>query len=76
MNERLKKLADAAKELSPEERVELVEGVLESLDATDPRLDARWAEEANDRLTAYRRGEIADTDFAEVVAKRRNPKDT
>ncbi|MCW2305767.1 addiction module protein [Rhodobium gokarnense] len=75
MNERLKKLVDAAKELSPEERVELVEGVLESLDATDPRLDALWAEESNDRLTAYRRGEIAYADFDAVVAKHRRPSD-
>jgi hypothetical protein len=43
---------------------------LYSLDKTDPEIDALWAQEAEDRLAAYDRGEIealnADAVLAEV----------
>jgi putative addiction module component (TIGR02574 family) len=56
MNERGKILTDVAAKLPPDERPELVESILQSLDAaTDSRLDQLWANEAKDRLTAYRR---------------------
>ncbi len=32
-------------------------------------LDELWAQEAEDRLTAYRRGEIPASSLAEVLAK-------
>lgn len=44
--------------LPDHERAALAEGLLASLDATDPRRDALWASEAEDRLAAYGRGEI------------------
>lgn len=45
----------------PEEvRVALAEQLLESLDSADQReIDARWAKEAEDRIDAYDRGEVA-----------------
>jgi len=55
--------------LPPIERAELVEGILQSLDATDPNLDQLWAEAAKDRLAAYRRGELEALDFDETLAK-------
>lgn len=60
--------AQAAK-LPPEERMEVVERILDSLDQPDAALDALWAKEADDRLTAYRRGEIKAIALSEVVAK-------
>jgi putative addiction module component (TIGR02574 family) len=55
--------------LPADERAELVEHLLASLDAADrERLDALWAAEAEDRLDAYERGEIQAVS-AEAVAK-------
>ena len=69
MNERIKKLTEQASLLPPIERAELVEGILQSLDTADPNLDQLWAEEAKDRLAAYRRGELEALDFDETLAK-------
>ena len=71
MNERIKRLTDEAIGLSPDERAELVEGILQSLDPTDARLDRLWADEAKDRLAAYRRGEIESCDLDAVLAGHR-----
>ena len=51
-------LSAQAAQLAPEERIQLVERILNSLDQPDAALDALWANEASDRLAAYRRGEI------------------
>jgi len=59
-----------ARALPPEERIALVEDVLDSLDRADPGIDQLWAREAADRA-AYRRGEIAAKDLSDVVAKYR-----
>jgi putative addiction module component (TIGR02574 family) len=69
MNERIRELTEQASLLPPTERAELVEGILQSLDATDPNLDWLWAEEAKDRLDAYRRGELDALDFDETLAR-------
>ena len=69
MNERIKKLTEQASLLPPIERAELVEGILESLDATDPNLDELWADEAKNRLAAYRRGGLEALDFDETLGK-------
>ena len=37
-----------------------------TLDKPDPEISAAWADEAKDRLTAYRRGELAAVDESEV----------
>ena len=49
-------LSAQAAQLAPEERIQLVERILNSLDQPDAALDALWANDANDRLAAYRRG--------------------
>ena len=48
-----KTLLDAAMKLKPEERLSLVEGLIQSLDEPDKRLDEIWAEESERRLKAY-----------------------
>lgn len=56
-------------QLPPEERMQVVERIFDSLDEPDASLDALWAKEADNRLTAYRRGEIRATTLSEVIAK-------
>ena len=68
MNERVKRLAEQANKLSPAERGDLIEDILQGLDAADPRLEGLWTEEAEDRLAAYLRGEGRFDDFDTGVA--------
>ena len=53
-----KELIELAVVLKPEERFLVVEGTLESLDAPDKTIDAIWADEAERRLHAYRKGKL------------------
>lgn len=62
-------LSAQAVKLPPEERMEVVERILDSLDEPDAALDALWAKEADDRLSAYRRGEVKAVALSEVIAK-------
>ena len=71
MTDAAKILSEQARGLSPDERLELVDDLLASLDAGDPKIDALWAKEAEDRLAAYRRGEIKAIPLQEVLAKYR-----
>ena len=71
MNAKAKALGEQARELSPEDRIALVEDVLDSLDQADPNIDRLWACEARERLAAYRRGEIGARDLSDIIAKYR-----
>ena len=62
-------LSAQAAQLAPEERIQLVERILNSLDQPDAALDVLWANDANDRLAAYRRGEIKAVGLPDVIAK-------
>ena len=64
-----KQLCDQASQLPPEERMALVDQILDTLDARDDSLDAQWAQEAESRLSAYRRGEVQAIPLNEVIAK-------
>ena len=66
-----KQLIALATTLPPDERIALVEEILSSLDQPDPAMDRLWAKEAEDRLAAYRRGEIKAVELDEVLAKYR-----
>jgi putative addiction module component (TIGR02574 family) len=71
MTEATKTLSEQARKLSAEERLALVDDILYSLDAPDPEMDRLWTREAEDRLAAYRRGEIKALSLEEVLAKYR-----
>lgn len=58
-----------ALKLAPIDRATLIEELLSSLDKPDSGLDAMWAKEAEDRLGAYRAGEIEATPANEVFAE-------
>jgi putative addiction module component (TIGR02574 family) len=62
-------LSQAVLRLAPAERLALVEHILDSLDVPDPTLDDLWAREAQDRLSAYRRGEIQAIPLSDVLVK-------
>ncbi|HEY5047503.1 MAG TPA: addiction module protein [Rhizomicrobium sp.] len=69
MNDASRELSALATRLSPSERLKLVEQLLDSLDAPDPEMDRAWTTEAEDRLAAYRRGEISAIPLADAIAK-------
>ena len=69
MNVKAKSLSEQARQLTPEERIELIEDLLGSLDPVDPEIDRLWAEEARDRLAAYLRGELQATTLEEVIQR-------
>ena len=71
MNEKVKALSLEARKLTAAERAELIDELMASLDQPDPAIDALWAKEAEDRLAAYDRGEMAAHDIAKVVSKLR-----
>ena len=72
MSNKAKTLIEQARALSPQDRIALVEEVLDSLDRADPDIDQQWAREASDRLAAYRRGELAAKQLSDIVAKYRS----
>ena len=71
MSNKSKTLSEQARALPPDERISLIEDVLDSLDHADPNIDRMWAREANERLAAYRRGELAAKDLGDIVTKYR-----
>lgn len=50
MSNKAKMLTEQARALPPQDRIALVEDVLDSLDHADPDIDQLWAREASDRL--------------------------
>lgn len=61
-----KELLDEAMKLKPEDRAALIEGIIKSLDEPDKKLDEIWAEEAEKRLKAYRKGKLEGVPMEEV----------
>jgi hypothetical protein len=56
--------------MPPEERAELVDSILASLEPCDPRILELWASEAEDRVAAFERNEIeaARIELREAIA--------
>jgi putative addiction module component (TIGR02574 family) len=68
-------LLEEALKLSPMERAELVENLLSSFEFPSRKtIDALWAQESEDRIDAFERGEItaipAEQVFAEIEKNR------
>lgn len=61
-----KEILSWALTLKPEERFVIVEGLLKSIDEPDRTVDEIWAEEAEKRLAAYRKGELEGIPMEEV----------
>jgi len=58
MPNNLNHIMEEEMELSPSERVKLVTSIMTSLDEPYTEIDALWQKEAEDRITAYEKGEI------------------
>jgi putative addiction module component (TIGR02574 family) len=58
-----------ALELSANDRAALIEGLIVSLDRSDPAVDTLWLKEAESRMAAYRSGELDAIDADEVFAE-------
>ena len=70
MGDRVLELAAQTKGMSAEERVRLLDLVLESLEVGDPSpADAAWATEIERRVAAHERGEGKLYDLEEVMAE-------
>lgn len=59
-------LATMRAKLAPSDGLQPVETILVTLDEPGPEISAAWAVEAEDRLAAYRRDELAIVDESEV----------
>ena len=64
-----KELLDAAMKLKPEERLTLVEGLIQSLDEPDKQLDEIWAEESEKGLKAYRERKLKECRWRKYLRK-------
>jgi len=64
------KILEEALKLPPQDRAELLERLLATFqEPPDPELDKLWAQEAEDRLDAYERGELGTVSEEEVFAR-------
>lgn len=67
MSENAQKILAEALELSPIERAELVEQLLSSFEFPHKKsIDEVWAEEVEDRIDAYEKGDITSTSAKDV----------
>lgn len=72
MTDALKELEKQAKSLTPEERAQLAEILLESLqDAPLAEIEAAWDREIEARAAAYDRGELQTISAEDVFAEAR-----
>ena len=64
-----KRVIDDALRLPAIERAAIVQELLTSLDRPDAQIDALWAREAEDRISAFERGEMEAISADEVFAE-------
>ena len=72
MNKRVDILASDAALLPKEDRLALVERIMETVYPTDPDVDVAWIKECEARMAAYERGEVETFDADEVLAEFRD----
>jgi len=74
MSARTTEIIQEVLSMTPEERAELVDSILASLEPSDPGILELWAIEAEDRVAAFERNEIeavsADSVFEEIDRQR------
>lgn len=65
-----RQILEKALRLKPEERFAIIEGLIRSLDEPDKEIDAIWAEEAEERLKAYREGRLEGISIDELFGQK------
>lgn len=74
MSSLLTELTERARQFPPEERAQLAEGLLESLQEwSSPEVEAAWDTEILKRIGEYERNEAALSPAADVFAEARRP---
>ena len=72
MSDLLKEISQRARALSPEERAQLAEVMLESLhEGSSAEVEAAWDQELQNRIAAFERGESKLVPASEVFAEAR-----
>lgn len=71
MSALLKSIEEQARALSAEDRARLAESMLESLHTSIAEIEALWAEEIEERVSVFDRGEITSYPAEEVIAEAR-----
>jgi putative addiction module component (TIGR02574 family) len=74
MSELAERLIEQVLSLPADERAAVAERLLSSLEPELSRIDQLWAQEAEDRLDAYERGEVAAIPAEEVFRAIKNRK--
>jgi hypothetical protein len=64
-----KEILIEALKLDSTERSILIESLITSLDYPDPKIEAVWLEEAEQRLAAYREGRLKGVPLSEALAR-------
>ena len=55
--------------LNDNEKVSIINHILESLDTPDPLIDKEWTKESRSRIKAVRAGKMKVHDYKEVIGK-------
>ena len=71
MSVEAQEILDRALKLPAVDKAYLVDELLTSLDKPDEAIDALWRQEVEDRLKAYKAGNLRAISLAQVVAKYR-----
>ena len=71
MSALLKSIEEQARALSAEDWARLTESMLESLHTSIAEIEALWAEEIEERVSAFDRGEVSSYSAEEVFAEAR-----
>jgi len=64
-----KELIEKALELKPQDKILLIEALVESLDKPDKYIQEIWLKEAQDRLDAHRRGRTKGMSAKDVLGE-------
>lgn len=71
MNTTTQTIIEQASQLSVNHKIELIEGLLATVDKPYVEIDLVWAKEAENRLAAYEAGKIKSLYLNQVLAKYR-----
>jgi putative addiction module component (TIGR02574 family) len=71
MSPLLKSIEEQARALAPEDRARLAESMLESLQPLVAEIEAAWAEEIEERVSAFDKGEMSSHAAEDVFAEAR-----
>ncbi len=61
-----KQILESALNLKPQDKIGIIDGLLQSLDEPNKSIDEIWAVEAEKRLKAYRDGKLKGIEFSEI----------